>query len=63
MIGIEPVRIAIWVVSVEKALGRCLGGEIGAVPIAESGGRLGCRGQGRDGDGESWNDETKTASG
>lgn len=63
MIGIEPVRIAVWIMPVEKALGRCLRGEICAVPIAESGGRLGRRGQGDEGDGESWNDETKTANG
>ncbi len=63
MIGIEPVRVAIWVVPIEKALGRCLRREIGAIPVAESDGWLGCRCQRGYGDGESRDDEAKTANG
>lgn len=60
VIAVEPVRIAVGVMPIEEALGSCLGGKVGAIPIAKRGGGLSCGGH-RRGSGENRNYEPATA--
>lgn len=56
MVAIEAVGVAAGVVGFEEVLGLAVGGEVGAVAVAEGGGGLGGRGA-NDGDGECGNGE------